>query len=177
MWWMLVVIVFDGGSTMRVYLFWGVLCLAVLTASSVRAEDAKKPDEKPAPPAAADTKPVEQKATETKSGVLSEKPVNAAEGVVAVLTVKSGDEQADKKAAKKAAKKGGAAPTAKEEKLNLLATGDVATKLTDLAKKSATVEVTGVVNADTGTMKVSAVTEKAAAATDTGKKHKGKKNQ
>jgi len=161
---------------MRAYLFLGVLCLAILAASSVRAEDAKKPDDKATPPAAGDAKPVEQKPTETKSGVLSEKPVNAAEGVVAVLTIKSGDDQADKKAARKAAKKGGGQPAAKEDKLNLLATGDVATKLTDLAKKGATVEVTGVVNNDTMTMKVSAVTEKAAAG-DTEKKHKGRKNQ
>jgi hypothetical protein len=169
---------------MRNCLLVGLLSLVLAAAGSLRAEDAAKPDEKAAPaagePKKAEDKTVaaaEPKAAETKRGTLSEKPANAPDGVVAVLTVGGGDAQADKKAEKKAAKHGGkkgdGAPAAKEEKFNLIATGDIATKVTDLAKKGATADVVGVVNSDTMTIKVTDATE--AAATDHGKH--GKKNK
>ena len=141
---------------MKKYSFLGLLVLAIVCSYALRAEDAKKPDEKPA-----DAKPADDKPTEIKTGTLSEKAVNAADGVVAVLTVKSTPEPATGKGAKKRNKKGGDTPPA-EQRFNLLATGDIATKLTDLAKKSATADVTGVVNLDAMTMKVTAVTESTA---------------
>jgi len=160
---------------MRRFLSLALLSLSLAGAVSLYAEEAKKPDEKPgATPA--DTKPVELKpVSETRTGVLSEKPANAAEGVVAVLTIRSGDDRGDKKAEKKRARKGLAETPAKEEKFNLQAADDVAKQLTDLARKSATVEVTGAITGDN--MKVTAVTEKPAAP-DTDRKGKGrKKNQ
>jgi len=156
---------------MKSSLFLGLLLFAFVSLPALRAEDAKKPDEKAGDAKAAEVK-ADDKPKEIKTGTLSEKPMNAAEGVVAVLTVKSGDDKQDKKAARKAAKRGGVAP-ATEQKLNLLATGDLATKLSDLAKKSALVAVTGTVNYDALTMKATDVTEQTP--TDTGKrKGKGK---
>jgi hypothetical protein len=158
---------------MRKYSFLGLLVLAIVCSYALRAEDAKKTDEKPADAKAADAKPADDKPTEIKTGVLSEKPVNAADGVVAVLTVKNGPDPAAGKAAKKRNKKGGDTPPA-EQKFNLLATGDIATKLTDLTKKGATADVTGVVNLDAMTMKVTAVTESTATPPPEKKKKKNK---
>jgi hypothetical protein len=164
---------------MKAYLFVGLLVLGLAGSRALRAEDEKKPDEaKPAEKKADDAKPAEKKAddakpAETKTGVLSEKQVNAPDGVAAVLTIKSGGDKQDKKAAKRAARQGGGAPAATEQKFNLLAGGDLATKLADLAKRGATAAVTGVVNLDASTIKVSDVTEQTP--TDTGKrKGKGK---
>ena len=124
------------------------MSLALLGTSALWAEDAA-PDQK--------------KPTETKSGVLSEKPGTAGEGVVAILTVK---------AERKAAKHGGGGAT--EEKINLIAQGDLATKIVDLAKKGATVDATGVL--DGAAMKVTEVVEKAAGGDATTAKHH-KKNK
>jgi len=136
---------------MKGYLCLGLLVLGLAGSCALRAEDAKP--------------------AETKTGVLSEKQVNAPDGVAAVLTIKSGEENQDKKAARKAAKRGGVAPAATEQKFNLLATGDLATKLSDFAKRGATVAVTGVVSLDAGTIKVSDATEQTPPATG---KRKGK---
>ncbi|MGD0092741.1 MAG: hypothetical protein ABSE73_22750 [Planctomycetota bacterium] len=177
--------------------FVALLVLVIVSTWALRAEDAKKPDEKPADakpadakpadakpadakPAdakatdakAADAKPADEKPTEIKTGTLSEKPVNAADGVVAVLTVKSGDDHSGKKGEKKHSKKNADTPPA-DQKFNLLATGDIATKIADLVKKEATADVTGTVNLDTMTIKVTAVTE----STATPEKKKHKKNQ
>ena len=154
---------------MKTYLFVGLLVLGLAGSCALRAEEAKKADDaKPAEKKADDAKP-----SETKTGVLSEKQATAPDGVAAVLTVKSGDAAQDTKAAKRAAKKGGGAPAGTEQKFNLLATGDLATKLVDFAKRGATVAVTGVVNLDAGTIKVSDATEQTPP--DTGKrKGKGK---
>ncbi|MCY3023767.1 MAG: hypothetical protein NTW87_32710 [Planctomycetota bacterium] len=121
---------------------------------------------------AAEAKPGEARGAEaTKTGTLAEKPVNAAADVVAVLQVKS----ADAKREKKNKRAGGGA----EETINLTATGDVASKIGDLVKKSAAVEVTGTLTGDT--MKVSSVTEsKTDDTTDkkkAGREGKRKKNQ
>jgi len=166
----------------------GLLVLGLASSCTLRAEDAEKPDDKagaaagtgeakPADQKLAEAKAQEQKRPETKTGTLAEKPVDALAAVAAVLTVKSGGEHSDKKAAKRAAKRGGGDPPATEQKLNLLATGDLATKLADLARKSAKVSVTGTIDHDAMTMKVTDVTENAGA-DDTDKKQKGKrKNQ
>jgi len=83
------------------------------------------------------------------TGVLSAKAADAPAGVVAVLTVKKADE---------------------EKKCNLLAEGDVATKLTELAGKGASVTVKGTETADG--IKVTEVEEKAAKK-EGGRKKKG----
>lgn len=81
------------------------------------------------------------------AGVLSAKAADAPAGVVAVLTIKKDDV---------------------EKKCNLLADGDLATKLADLAGKGASVTVMGTETADG--IKVTDVEEKAA-----GKKEGGHK--
>jgi hypothetical protein len=135
------------------------MSLSLLAANVLRAEDVA-PDQK--------------KPTETKQGVLSEKPGNAGEGVVAILTVKAESKavtKEEKKAERKAAKHGGGGGN--EEKINLIAQGDLATKIIDLAKKGATVDATGVL--DGGARKVTEVVEKVAdAGAATEKRHKKK---
>lgn len=90
----------------------------------------------------------------TKSGKLGEKPVNAADGVLAVLKVYVPGKSATKGRRIKAAD----APATKDETLNLMAaSADVAGKLRELTLKSAFVDVTGVVNGDV--MKITEVTQ------------------
>jgi hypothetical protein len=79
-------------------------------------------------------------------GTLAEKPADAKAGVVAVLTQRA-----------PRAAEGAAAAEAK--KYSLVATGEIATQLTDLAAKKARVEVTGVED-PAGTIKVSKVVER-----------------
>jgi hypothetical protein len=130
-------------------------------------------------------------AEQTKSGTLGEKPLTAAEGIVAVLHVRTGAAapagDGGKKAAKKAAKADGgkkakkamdAAAPGTEQTFYLAASGEVATKLADLARRSAQVTVTGVVAGDT--IKVSSITESAAPAkadAGAGEKKKRKKDK
>jgi hypothetical protein len=145
---------------MKIHLFVSLLSLALLSTAALCAED-EAPDQK--------------KPTETKSGVLSEKPGNAGEGVVAVLTVQKDEGKAttkeEKKAERKAKKHGGDAAVT-EDKINLIASGDLATKIIDLAKKGATVDATGVL--DGASMKVTDVLEKTAAGGTTEKHKKNK---
>jgi hypothetical protein len=130
---------------MRICLFVSLLSLALLGSAAMGVEDVA-PDQK--------------KPTEMKTGVLSEKPGNAGEGVVAILTVQveaKAVTKEEKKAERKAKKHGGDAAAA-GEKINLIAQGELATKLADLAKRSATADVTGVL--DGASMKVTDVLEK-----------------
>ena len=90
------------------------------------------------------------------AGKLSAKPADAPADVVAILTG--------------AAKSKGEAGKAAEKTYKLTATGDVATKLTDLAAKGAEVVVKGTEANDT--IAVTDVEEKGAAKSE-GKKHKG----
>jgi hypothetical protein len=95
----------------------------------------------------------------TKSGKLAEKPVNAADGVLAVLKVyvpgKSTPKGRKAKAADADTKD---TKDTKDDTLNLMAaSADVAVKLKELTLKSAFVDVTGVVTGDV--MKITDVTQ------------------
>jgi hypothetical protein len=122
-----------------------VLAGLLLVSAQVRVEDADK---------AAETKDAATQApqgnAEEWEGVLCEKPTTAAPDVIAALTVPR-ENAADKENAKKARRKGPA------PMLYLVATGDVAAKLTALKNDRARVKVAGRVTA--GTMTVATITE------------------
>jgi hypothetical protein len=112
--------------------------------------------------------PGQSKPTETKAGMLSEKPGNAGEGVVAVLTARAAPRVRGKN---ETPKEGGTeAKASSEEKINLIAEGALATQLTDLAKRNSTVEVTGIL--DGASMKVTQVIETAEGTTAPKRKKK-----
>jgi len=82
---------------------------------------------------------------QTKTGTLSAKPANAAEGVLAVLKVKTGSTTGRK-------------AVAKEDTFNLMASGaEEAVKIKELAAKEGYAEVTGTLEGDT--MRVSSIKE------------------
>ncbi|HEY3319648.1 MAG TPA: hypothetical protein VGP72_04140 [Planctomycetota bacterium] len=182
---------------MKRFAFGWLLVLAFLAGVSVKAEDAAKPDDKKAGDAKADDKKADDKKAgdtkapdvkaneESKTGTLAEKPTTAAADVVAVLKIqadaagagggKKGKHGDDAGGGKKKGKHGGDAADATEKTINLSATGDVATKLADLAKRTAYVQVSGVLTGDT--MKVSSVFETERTVPGEKKGGKGKKNK
>jgi hypothetical protein len=108
------------------------------------------------------------KTAETRAGTLSEKPGDAGEGVVAVLTVRAAPKVRGKNETKK---EGDPEPQASSEsKIILLAEGDMATRLMDLAKRNSTVEVSGILNG--ASMKVTQVIETAEGTTAPKRKKK-----
>jgi hypothetical protein len=118
-----------------------VLAGLVFVCAQVQAEDADK---------AAETTDAPKGNAEEWEGVLGEKPTTAAADVIAALTV-SKENAPDKENAKKVKRKGPA------PMLYLVATGDIAAKLTALKNNRAHVKVTGRVTA--GTMTVATITE------------------
>jgi hypothetical protein len=146
---------------MRICLFVSLLGLALLGSTVMGADD---------PP------PDQKKPTETKTGVLSEKPGTAGEGVVAILTVAAEPKpmtKEEKKAERKAKKHGGGDATPASEKINLIAQDAMATKLIDMAKRGVTADVTGIL--DGASMKVTDVLEKVGGDTSTTKHNKKNK--
>lgn len=158
-----------------------VVLLLVLSslAGAVRAgEDAPKPVE---PPAAPKAEPAAPPAEQTKTGVLHKTAAEAG-GVLAILHIKTEADARAERQKKKADAAGAAgekrrmkkadAAAAAEQTFNLTAEGEVATKLSDLAKKDAYVQVSGVITGDT--MKVSKVSEAEQPAAPERKKKKNK---
>jgi hypothetical protein len=126
----------------------GLLTLGLAFCALAQAEDGAK---------AGGAKAPEQKQdTITKHGVLAEKPLNAAEGVVAILTVTSDAKLREKDENRE--RKRQIATAGASDKYDLVATGDLATKLLTLARRGATVYVTGTVTG--AAMKVTSVSEK-----------------
>ena len=91
----------------------------------------------------------------TKHGVLAEKPLNAAEGVAAILTVTSDAKLKDQEERRE--RKRQIATAGASAKYDLVATGEVAAKLLTLARRGATVYVTGSLSG--ATLKVTEVRE------------------
>ena len=132
----------EGALNMRKGWTMPLLIVVLLSAVALRAEET-----------AAD----QQKPTETKNGVLSEKPGNAGEGVVAILTVRQAPRVRGKNEREEAGGTVDQAPAG--AKINLIAEGDLAARLSDLAKRGSTVDVTGIL--DKATMRVTQVIETA----------------
>jgi len=144
-------------------LMFAVAVFAALVIVSARGEDeaggrtsvapkVNKPKADADAPKAGDTRAV---TTASKTGTLGEKPVNAADGVVAVLHVKT-EADVGKREGTGRSKRTAKAPE-KEETINLMAASpDLAAKLKELTAKSAAVTVTGSLSDDT--MKVTDVT-------------------
>jgi hypothetical protein len=105
----------------------------------------------------------QQKVTVTKNGVLSEKPGDAGEGVVAVLTVRPPPRVRAKNEKNEKNEADESGDQAEGEKINLIALGDLAVRLADLAQRASSVDVSGVL--DGASMKVTQVIETAESTT------------
>ena len=159
----------------------GVLAISatcLFSAVNCRSEDAPKPDDKPAAPKVAPAEPKDAKADAndletTKMGTLSEKPAEAKAGTLAVLHVKAETKGKGKKGgggAKK--KKKGGMDAGPDETYFLSAKGETAERISDLLKRNATCQITGVIAPDGLSMNVSKVVESAAVADKKGKTDK-----
>lgn len=94
--------------------------------------------------------------TQTKIGTLAAKPLNAPDGVLAVLRVPS--ESGQREGAAKGKRLGKGAAEKKEDTFDLMAAGaEMAVKIKELTAKEAYVEVTGTVDGEV--MRVSSVKE------------------